>query len=317
MNAAPSSAAAEAVASGSSDSENTVVVLGSANIDIVFTVARIPQPGETLLADSADSYPGGKGLNQAVAAARAGARTVFIGALGDDENGRALTGVMADAAINRDLVRHSDLPTGQAFIVVDSGGENVIVVASGANGTVTRLTETDRKTVAAASVLLMQLELPLDVVSEAATVAHVAGTAVILNAAPAFELTSEVLRSLDYLIVNEHEACLLGGSDNLHAASGILAAQVEQVIVTLGSAGSVLWRSGTELARVPALNVTAIDTTGAGDTYCGAFAAALAEGQQFEQAATFASAAAALSVQCIGAVPSVPARAAIERMLTS
>lgn len=292
-----------------------IVMVGSANMDIVFTVERIPQPGETLLAESVATYPGGKGLNQAVAGARAGVPTAFVGSLGRDDHGEELAATMTDAGIDRTLVRRSAAPTGQAFIVVADSAENTIIVASGANAEVTRLVEAERDAISRASVLLMQLELPLEVVIEAATVATSAGTTVMLNAAPARDLPDELIDALDFLIVNEHEACLIGGSDDLVEASARLAARVGRLIVTLGSEGSVLYEHGAELARVPARRVAAVDTTGAGDTYCGAFAAAIAEGQGLESAAAFATAAAALSVQALGAVPSIPGRDRIEATL--
>jgi ribokinase len=292
-----------------------IAMVGSANMDIVFSVERIPQPGETLLADSIATYPGGKGLNQAVAAARAGARTVFIGALGDDENGARLAATMTDAGIDSRLVRRVPTASGQAFIVVADNAENTIIVASGANAEVSRLTARELEAVAGARVLLLQLELPLAAVIEAARTARAAGTTVLLNAAPARELPGELLDSLDCLIVNEHEASLLAANDDLATASMLLAARVDRLIVTLGSVGSVLYEGGSELARVPARSVPAIDTTGAGDTYCGAFAAGIAEGQAFEAAAAFATAAAALSVQALGAVPSIPTRDRIQAML--
>ena len=292
-----------------------VVVIGSANMDIVFTLDRAPSPGETVLADSAALYPGGKGLNQAVAAARAGAPTAFVGALGGDDHGDALAEVLAAEGIGADLVRRSAAPTGQAFIVVDRTGENTIIVASGANATMLDLTSEVRAAVAAAAVLLMQLELPLPIVLESAKAARSAGTTVMLNAAPARQLPGELLDHLDYLIVNEHEACLVGGDDDLDRASSALAARVPGLIVTLGSQGSVLYAEGVEAGRVAASVVTAVDTTGAGDTYCGAFAAAIARGSELAAAAAFASAAAALSVQSLGAVPSIPTRVRIEAMI--
>lgn len=290
-------------------------MVGSANMDIVFTVERIPQPGETLLAESVATYPGGKGLNQAVAASRAGAATIFIGALGTDDHGDELAATMTDAGIDRTLVRRSGAPTGQAFIVVSESAENTIIVASGANAEVTALADAERAAVTGATVLLMQLELPMALVVEAAETARAAGTTVMLNAAPARELPDELVSALDYLIVNEHEACLIGGSDDLAEASQRLASRVGRLIVTLGADGSVLYDGGAELARIPARRVTAVDTTGAGDTYCGAFAAAIAEGQGLEAAAAFATAASALSVQALGAVPSIPSRDRIEATL--
>ncbi|TXN31466.1 ribokinase [Lacisediminihabitans profunda] len=294
------------------NSRSGVTVVGSANRDIVFTVERIPQPGETILAKSTAKYAGGKGLNQAVAAARAGAATTFIGALGRDEDGEALAGTLRDESIADHLVRRTDEPTGQAFIVVDGFGENTIIVASGANGSFSTVGSADREAIGAASVVLLQLELPLERVAEVAEAAGALGATVMLNAAPARALPRGLMASLDYLIVNEHEACAIGGSDRLDVASATLASLVGRVVVTLGSAGAVLYDRGAELVRVAAPRVTAVDTTGAGDTFCGAFAAAIADGREYEDAARFATAAAALSVQSIGAVPSIPFRAAIE-----
>lgn len=294
-----------------------VTILGSANLDTVFTVDRIPSPGETILAESAKRYPGGKGLNQAVAAARAGAPTCFIGAVGTDDAGDVLAATMADARIDSSSVRRETAPTGQAFIVVDRSGENTIIVASGANSCVTALAPADAEMLSRSGVLLMQLELPLAVVAEAAATARASGCVVMLNAAPARTLEAGLVACLDVLIVNEHEACLVGQADNLTEASAALAALVPRLIVTLGSAGSALYENGREIARIAAPQVTAIDATGAGDTFCGAFAAAIAEGQQFEPAARFATAAAALSVQVIGAVPSVPMRNRIDAALSA
>lgn len=297
-----------------------VAVVGSANMDIVFTVDRIPRPGETLLADSAARYPGGKGLNQAVAAARAGAATTFIGAIGADDNGTALGRTMTEAGIDTAFLRRVrpevgaevGVETGQAFIVVDGSGENTIIVASGANATVTELTGEDRALLERASVVLMQLELPVAVVEEAARVAHFAGAVVMLNAAPAQALPAGLLGELGVLIVNEHEARIVGGSEDLATASAVLAAGVDRLVVTMGAEGSVLYEAGVEVARVAAPRVVALDSTGAGDTFCGAMAAALADGRGFADAAAFASVAAALSVQRLGAVPSIPTRAEID-----
>ena len=291
-------------------------MVGSANMDIVFSVERIPLPGETLLAESVAKYPGGKGLNQAVAASRSGGETTFIGALGHDQNGDELFSTMADAGIASDLVRRVPTESGQAFIVVADSAENTIIVASGANAEVTELTAAESERVTSSAVLLMQLELPLELVMEAARTARDAGTIVMLNAAPARTLPDDLIECVDYLIVNEHESCLLGGSSDLAEASGRLASRVQYVIVTLGAEGSVLYEGGRVTARVPARHVVAVDTTGAGDTYCGAFATAIAEGLSVVHAAEFATAASALSVQVLGAVPSIPSRNRIEAVLS-
>ncbi len=293
-----------------------IVIVGSANMDVVFSTSRIPAPGETILANSSAKYAGGKGLNQAVAAARAGAHTSFIGALGQDESGDELFATMTDAGISAEGVRRVPQDSGQAFIVVAESAENTIIVASGANATVTKLTEGERDVVKTSAVLLLQLELPLGVVAESARVAREAGTVVILNAAPARPLAEELIENLDYLMVNEHEACLLAGSEDLDVASGRLASRVTNLVVTLGAQGSALYEHGQLVSRVPALKVDAVDTTGAGDTYCGAFAAAIAEGSSITVAAEFATAAAALSVQVLGAVPSIPGRDRIDALLS-
>lgn len=283
-------------------------MLGSANLDLVFSVDRIPGPGETVLARSTASHAGGKGLNQAVAAARAGAPTAMIGALGDDGAGRTLRAVMTDAAINVQLVRESDQPTGQAMIAVDPSAENSIIVAAGANATLTSLSDADVAALRGATVVLMQLEVPISTVTDAALTARGAGSAVMLNAAPAYELPNELIASLDYLIVNEHEARVVSGIDELDDAIAALALRVPRLVVTLGSDGAQLWERGALVAAVPARRVKAVDTTGAGDTFCGAFAAAISEGRDYEAAAHFATAAASLSVQSHGAVPSIPGR---------
>ncbi|MBK4347564.1 ribokinase [Lacisediminihabitans changchengi] len=296
----------------SSSPGSGVTIVGSANIDIVYGVERIPGPGETLLASSAARYPGGKGLNQTVAAARAGAPTTFIGAVGHDEFGEELLATLTDDQIDTSLLRRSTRATGQAFIMVDANAENAIVVSPGANADVTALTDSDRACLQSTGVLLMQLEIPLDTVREAAAVAHAARATVMLNAAPAHALPAQLLADLDVLIVNEHEACLIGASDDLATASATLAALVPRVIVTLGAAGCALYEDGAEVGRVAAPRVAAVDTTGAGDTFCGAFAAAISDGAAYGDAAEFATHAAALSVQALGAVPSIPVRAAIE-----
>ncbi|CAN5205826.1 ribokinase [soil metagenome] len=288
-------------------------MVGSANMDVVFRVERVPGPGETLLAESVHRYPGGKGLNQAVAAARAGVVTSFVGALGADGDGDQLRATMNAVGIATSQVRTELLETGQAFIVVDAAGENTIIVASGANGTVTELGEFDRAAVAASAVLLIQLELPLTAVHQAARAAREAEVLVVLNAAPAAPIDDELLELVDFLVVNEHEAELLGarfgaGLDPRATLAGI----VPRLVVTLGSRGSVLFEHGAEIAQIAAPSVEAVDSTGAGDSFCGAFAAALAEGRDFRSAASFGTAAAALSVQRLGALPSIPFRAEIE-----
>ncbi|GAA1220464.1 ribokinase [Rhodoglobus aureus] len=293
-----------------------IVVVGSANIDQVFRVDRIPSPGETVLSHGVSTALGGKGQNQAVAAARAGVETTFIGAVGADSFGEMVRSGLSDDAIGVAQLRTSVKPTGTALIAVDGTGENTIIVEPGANSEVAALTSADVEAISAASALVMQLEIPLATVVEAAGIAQAVGTRVILNAAPIQELPQGLLDTLDVLIVNEHEAAELarynGLAPELDGLGERLLALVPTVIVTLGSKGASLHRAGSEEVVVPAHRVTAVDATGAGDTFCGAFAAGIVEGMLADDALRFAVAAASISVESHGAVPSIPLRAAIE-----
>ncbi|MGX5681226.1 ribokinase [Schumannella luteola] len=288
-----------------------VVVVGSANVDQVFRVDRIPEPGETVLSTGFSTARGGKGQNQAVAAARAGASTAFIAAIGDDGFGRLTAEGLTEDRIDSSRVRTVDAATGTALIAVDPRGENTIIVEAGANARLAPLDAGDRESIAEASVLLLQLEIPLDTVVEAAAAARAGGTTAVLNAAPIADLPVALLADLDVLIVNEHEAA------HLRASTGAteLTSLVETVVVTLGADGAELHRRERDVVRVPAPRVTAVDATGAGDTFCGAFAAALAGGAEVDDALGFAVAAASLSVQRHGAVPSIPRRAEIDAAL--
>ncbi|WP_010205142.1 ribokinase [Salinibacterium sp. PAMC 21357] len=293
-----------------------IVVVGSANIDQVLRVERIPSPGETVLSHGLNTALGGKGQNQAVASARAGAETTFIGAVGADSFGEMVrTGLSADS-IGVSQLRTTQKPTGTALIAVDGTGENTIIVEPGANSDVLVLTSADSAAISAASALVMQLEIPLQTVVEAARVAHAVGTRVILNAAPIQVLPQVLLENLDVLIVNEHEAAEMAKDNGLATElTGLgerLLTLVPTVIVTWGSKGASLHRVGTDEVLVPAHRVTAVDATGAGDTFCGAFAAGLVEGMLADDALRFAVAAASISVESHGAVPSIPLRAAIE-----
>ncbi|MBH0100128.1 ribokinase [Salinibacterium sp. NSLL150] len=296
-----------------------IVVVGSANIDQVFRVERIPSPGETVMSQGLNTALGGKGQNQAVAAARAGVATTFIGAVGNDGFGEMVRDGLAADSIDVSHLKTTDKPTGTALIAVDPTGENTIIVEAGANNDVANLTSEDSAAISTASALMMQLEIPLATVIESARIAHAVGTQVILNAAPIQPLPKELLDNLDILIVNEHEAAELardnGLSADLEGVGERLLSLVSTVIVTLGSKGAALHRVGSEPVVVPAHRVTAVDATGAGDTFCGAFAAGVVEGMMMDDALRFAGAAASISVENHGAVPSIPHRAAIETRL--
>ncbi|WP_447523273.1 ribokinase [Salinibacterium sp. NYA9b] len=296
-----------------------IVVVGSANIDQVFRVERIPSPGETVMSQGLNTALGGKGQNQAVAAARAGVATTFIGAVGNDGFGEMVRDGLAADSIDVSHLKTTDKPTGTALIAVDPTGENTIIVEAGANNDVANLTSEDSAAISTASALMMQLEIPLATVIESARIARAVGTQVILNAAPIQPLPKELLDNLDILIVNEHEAAELardnGLSADLEGVGERLLSLVSTVIVTLGSKGAALHRVGSEPVVVPAHRVTAVDATGAGDTFCGAFAAGVVEGMMMDDALRFAGAAASISVENHGAVPSIPHRAAIETRL--
>ncbi|MBX3098054.1 MAG: ribokinase [Salinibacterium sp.] len=285
----------------------SVVIVGSANIDQVFRVTAIPAPGETVLSHGVSTALGGKGQNQAVAAVRAGASTAFVGAVGDDAFGNSIRAGLEADGIDAEGVRAVDAPTGTALIAVDDSGENTIIVEAGANALLS-LRDGDAATIAGADVLVMQLEIPLTTVTAAATVARAAGTRVLLNAAPIQELPADLLALVDILIVNEHEGAFL-------ARDGDVAALAPVVIVTLGAAGAVAYEAGNDAVRIAAPVVSAVDATGAGDTFCGALAARLADGAPLDESVRFAVAAGSLSVQKHGAVPSIPTRAEIEAAL--
>lgn len=269
-----------------------VVVVGSLNQDLVVRVPRHPSPGETVLGDSIETGHGGKGANQAVAAAVAGTAVQFVGRVGDDDAGRDYVARLQDFGIDTDAIRTDrEAPTGRALIQVDRAGENSIVVVAGANGQVqvddlARLAE-----FGPGDVVLLQLEVPVPVVTEAVRRGHAAGARVVLNLAPYLDLPAEVLALCDPVVVNEHERDLL-------RAAGV---EPESLLVTLGTDGSI-WGE----QRVPAERVEARDTTGAGDAYCGTLAARLAAGDQPEAAMRAATRASAEAVQRVGAQPVPP-----------
>ena len=285
-----------------------VVVVGSANVDLVLPVERIPRPGETVLASGLSRGPGGKGSNQAVAAARAGAATAFVVSLGDDEPGRLLESVLTGAGVDLSLARWTRTPTGTAIIIVDTSGENSIVVAPSANSELTLSAEA-RAAVAEAPVVLTQLEIPFETVRSVAAV----GRYVILNAAPAASLDDDLLADVDLLVVNEHEAAVVSGVEGgLDVIGPALLRRVPAVVVTLGHEGALVLRRDTEVEQVPGIKVEVVDTTGAGDTFCGVLAAGLSQGAELPDAVRRANAAASLSVQTAGAADSVPTSEAID-----
>ncbi|MFB7516094.1 ribokinase [Streptomyces sp. NPDC056144] len=289
-----------------------IVVLGSTNMDLVAYVPRAPARGETVTGRAFRTIPGGKGANQAVAAARAGAEVAIIGAVGADDFGARLRANLEHCAVDTDLLRTAEGPSGTAHIVVDDEGGNAIVVVPGANATVTSLSHGDEALIGTADSLLLQLELPLSVVVEGAATARRLGVRTVLTPAPAQRLPAELLAATDLLVPNEHEAAALTGLTDPRAAALALLRDVPEVVVTLGAAGSLYAARGTEPFTVPAPRVTAVDTTAAGDTFVGALAVALGERRPVPEALAWAQAAAALSVQREGASTSMPYRTEIE-----
>lgn len=266
-----------------------MVVVGSANVDLVLQVEHVVAPGETLLASASSRGAGGKGANQAVAAARAGAEVAFIGAVGNDPDGELLRTALATAGVDVTRLRRLDVATGLAVVSVAADGENAIVVVPGANHALDELGDGDRDLLATAAVALFQLEVPVPFVAAAA--ALVDGL-VVLNAAPATVLPDALIDVLDVLVVNEGEAAALGDA---------VLARVPAVVITLGSEGCVLRLAGEPELRVPAERVEVVDTTGAGDAFCGALAAALASGADWPMVLQQATVAAARAVSSAGA----------------
>ncbi|MET9625550.1 MULTISPECIES: ribokinase [unclassified Streptomyces] len=290
----------------------SIVVLGSTNMDLVAFVPRAPARGETVTGREFRTIPGGKGANQAVAAARAGAETAMIGAVGADEFGLRLRAALDASSVDTDLLRTVEGPSGTAHIVVDDEGGNAIVVVPGANGTVVSLDHGDEALIATADALLLQLELPLSAVTEGAVTARRLGVRTILTPAPAQPLPPELLAATDLLVPNEHEAAALTGIADPHGAAEALLRSVPEVVITLGAAGCLHAARGSEPLTVAAPRVKAVDTTAAGDTFVGALAVALAEGRPVPRALAWAATAAALSVQRVGASSSMPYRAEID-----
>lgn len=289
---------------------NTVAVFGSINMDITAFVDRSPAPGETVLGDSLIRNGGGKGANQAVGAARAGnANTLMVGALGKDPDGDILARSLNESGVDTGHIDRVDGPSGTALITVASSGENSIVVIPGANAQVDAPVGRALEAIRGADVLLAQLEVPPPAVASAAE-ARAEGATFILNAAPAIPIPQNLWDQVDILVVNEHEALIMADTPDatMDQALAALLERVPAVLVTLGGAGSELHTRNGETIAVPAVMVDAIDTTAAGDTYCGVLAAELAHGNTPLIAMQRASSAAALAVQAKGAQDSVPQR---------
>lgn len=292
-----------------------IVVIGSSNTDLVIKTTRIPSPGETVIGGEFLMTAGGKGANQAVAIARLGGDVAFIAKVGRDMFGEsALRGYAADGIDTDTIERDGSAPSGVALITVDAHGENCIVVAPGANNTLTTADiDRHRDLICGAEYLLMQLEIPMEVVEYAAEMAEAHGVKVILNPAPAAPLSQRLMRKLYLITPNLGESQLITGINIDHPAETERVAEVllemgaKAAIITLGSGGALI-RTHTECDLINAEKVVAIDTTAAGDVFSGALVVALSEGKSLVDAARFATHAAAISVTRMGAQSSIPYR---------
>ena len=289
-----------------------IVVAGSANMDLVGLAERLPRPGETVLGDDFLMMPGGKGANQAIAATRAGGRTVFLGAIGSDAFGVNLNAKLNGAGVDMQHVRTSYGASGVAVIMVDRSGENSILVAPGANNTFVGLSEAEVQAIRDADVLVCQQEIPVETVIAATRVARAGGTRTVLNAAPARELPTDLVTNVDLLVVNEVEAQAITGGDATDMPA--LLALVPRVVLTLGGSGSRYADRDGRDEFVPAFPVPVTDTTAAGDAFTGALAVAWGEGRDLVEAVRWANAAGAACVRRVGASNALPSRAEIDEV---
>lgn len=302
-----------------------VIVFGSINVDLTFPLQALPSPGETVLTPSCSEAVGGKGANQAVAAARDGAPTAFIGCTGRDDFGAKARDALGRAGVNVARLSEAEGATGLATIWVDNAGRNMIAVASGANGAA-QAAALDGAGLSPKTILVLQMEVPLAEIEAAIARGKKAGATVLLNLAPALPISRAALASVDILVVNEHEAATLcravglpegkpGTSPDaqLQALAGTL--ELRTVIVTLGSEGAIASHEGTRW-RVSALPVKAVDTTGAGDCFVGVLASSLSRGLAMPEAMQRAAVGGSLACTILGAEPSFPMRAAIDAALS-
>ena len=298
-----------------SNAMKPILVIGSLNMDLVARCKRLPAKGQTVFGQDFFTAAGGKGANQAVAAARLGARVAMAGCVGADAFGGALTAGLRDAGIATDTIVAVARPTGTALITIDAEGANTIVVISGANAACdTALVDRALTSAGGPGILLLQNEIPADTTAHAIRVAHASGWFVILNPAPAGPLATELLPLVDIIAPNETEAAAITGlgvsgrADALAAVRQLVARGARGVLITLGGDGA-LYCDASRCLHCPAVAVQAVDTTAAGDAYIGALGAVLAEGRGLPESLGFAAAAAALSVTRLGAQPSLASRA--------
>src|SRR5688572_10574917 len=297
-----------------------ILVIGSLNIDLVVRAARFPQPGETISGDDLQTLPGGKGANQAMAAARLGASVSMLGRVGKDNFGGSLLDNLQSNSVDTKLVQRDDASTGTAISIVDSNGQNSIVLSAGANGNVS---DADVKTVAFSdfNLLLLQLEIPIETVLSAARRAKESGLRVLLNPAPARALPDELISLPDFLVPNETELSLLTNQPVNDISSAEKAAKIlfdsgaQTVIVTLGANGALLVTKEI-VKHIPPFKVNVVDTTAAGDAFIGGFASGLLQNKSLEESVRYGCACGALATTKFGAQPSLPTKEEVARFIT-
>jgi ribokinase len=298
---------------------SSVVVVGSVNCDHRLVVADFPAPGQTIMSIESSLGPGGKGANQAVAVARAGAKTTMVACVGDDIAGRDLLAVLKQAGVDTSRIRvQPNTPTGAAYVMVNKAGENCIIVAPGANETLTaQIADPALDRLQPGDFVMLQLEIPFYLVESAIFKAHAKQATVVMNVSPVDERVRPCLGLIDVLVVNETEllavAAILGvvGADTAETAKAVAAKLDNLVVCTTGAEGAMA-ATNKEFWQVAAPAVTAVDTTGAGDTFTGYLVAELAKGTPMQQALGRATAAASLSVTKAGAIPAIPMAAEVK-----
>ncbi len=300
-----------------------ILVVGSINMDIVNRVGKHPLPGETIKGVSTHYSPGGKGANQAVAAALAGGQVTMLGAIGTDPYGSVLLQSLEDLQVKPHEVLHKEGTSGMAFITVDETGENTIILSEGANGAILISDLEERlDLLEGADILLLQNEIPLDTTLFVLKEAHQRGVKTFFNPAPALEIPEDAFSLIEYLILNETEIEVVTGigikteESKERAIHWLIDKGVKKVILTLGEEGSHYYSKEESTIITPGFKVNAIDTTAAGDTFIGAFAAAIASGENSKESLLFATAASAITVTRHGAQNSIPRKKEIEELLT-
>src|SRR5918993_1631614 len=296
-----------------------ILVVGSLNADLVVRAPRFPQPGETISGEDLQVIPGGKGANQAVAAARLGSSVSMLGRVGKDNFGDLLLNNLKSNNVDLQLIQRDDSSTGTAIIIVDSNGQNSIVLSAGANG---KVTSADIASVLDHKLLLLQLEIPLETVLSAAQRAHENGLRVILNPAPAQQIPAALIALADFIIPNETELSLLTDlpvsdiNSTEEAARKLLDQGAQNVIVTLGSKGALIV-TRAQVTHVDTYEVDVVDTTAAGDAFIGGFSTALLQDRSLEESVRYGCACGALATTKLGAQPSLPTKEDVEKLFNS